>query len=208
MRILVACEFSGIVREAFNSLSGVYAMSCDLLPAEDGRSDYHYQGDVRDVLGDGWDMMIAFPDCTFLCGSGLHLNNHGRGWEETEKALEFVRCLMSAPIKRKAIENPVGIISTRIKPASQYVQPNWFGEDASKKTGLWLENLPPLTPTEQVAGRFVEWPKGSGKLKERWANQTDSGQNRLGPSADRWKDRARTYPGFAMAMAEQWGQLR
>lgn len=204
MRVLVACEFSGIVREAFNSIAGVYAMSCDLLPAEDGRSDFHYQGDVREILSDGWDMMIAFPDCTYLCGSGLHWNNRGRGWEETEKALQFVRELMAAPIKRIAIENPVGLISTRIKPASQYIQPNWFGEDASKKTGLWLKNLPPLMPTKQIEGRLVEWPKGSGKFNRRWANQTDSGQNRLAPSENRWKDRARTFAGIARAMAEQW----
>lgn len=204
MRVLVACEFSGTVREAFNSIAGVYAMSCDLLPAEDGRLDFHHQGDVREILSDGWDMMIAFPDCTYLCGSGLHWNNRGRGWEETEKALQFVRELMAAPIKRIAIENPVGLISTRIKPASQYIQPNWFGEDASKKTGLWLKNLPPLMPTKQIEGRLVEWPKGSGKFKRRWANQTDSGQNKLAPSENRWKDRARTYAGIARAMAEQW----
>ena len=207
MRVLVACEFSGIVREAFNSLAGVHAVSCDLLPAEDGRSDYHHQGDVREILGDGWDMLIAFPDCTYLCSSGLHWNNRGRGWEETEKALDFVHCLMAAPIKRKAIENPVGLISTRIKPASQYIQPNWFGHDASKKTGLWLDRLPLLVPTQKIPGRIVEWPKGSGRFRERWANQTDSGQNKLAPSDDRWKDRARTYPGIAMAMAEQWGRL-
>lgn len=207
MRVLVACEFSGVVREAFNAISGIYAISCDLLPAEDGRSDYHYQGDVREILNDRWDMMIGFPDCTYLCNSGLHWNDRGRGWEETEKALDFVRCLMNAPIKRKAIENPVGIISTRIKPASQYIQPYWFGHDASKKTGLWLDHLPPLLPTNKIAGRIVEWPKGSGKLRERWANQTDSGQNKLPPSDDRWKDRARTYPGIAEAMANQWGKL-
>lgn len=109
---------------------------------------------------------------------------------------------------RKAIENPRGVIGSRIRPADQYIQPHEFGHDASKITGLWLENLPPLVPTCHVPGRRVEWPRRSGKIVERWANQTDSGQNNLTPSADRWKDRARTYQGWADAMAEQWGCLK
>ena len=206
MRVLIACEFSGIVREAFNSIAGVYAISCDLLPAEDGRVDFHYQGDVRDILCDAWDMMIAFPDCTYLCGSGIHWNNRGRGWEKTEKALQFVQFLLEAPIERIAIENPVGIISTRIRRPDQYIQPYDFGHNASKKTGLWLKGLPRLVATDHVPGRLVEWPTGSGKIVERWGNQTDSGQNKLAPSESRWKDRARTYTGIAQAMADQWGR--
>ncbi|MFZ2540166.1 MAG: hypothetical protein WAW75_00165 [Gallionella sp.] len=203
MRVLVACEFSGVVREAFNARAGVYAMSCDLLPPEDGRVDYHHQGDVLDILGDGWDLMIAHPDCTYLCSSGLHWNGRVPGRAaQTLEALEFVRMLMSAPIPRIAIENPIGRINTAIRAPDQYIQPYEYGHDASKRTGLWLKNLQPLKPTKRIAGRIV---MHNGKQVERWANQTDSGQNRLGPSPDRWKERARTYPGWADAMAAQWG---
>lgn len=195
-RLLVACEFSGVVREAFRA-RGWEAWSCDLLPAEDG-SPFHFQGDVLARLGDGWDLMIAHPPCTFICSSGLHWNGRGRGHERTEQALEFVRALMAAPIPRICVENPTGAIGSRIRPASQYVHPYEFGHDASKRTGLWLQNLPPLVPTEYVSPRIVNG-------KPRWANQTDSGQNRLGPSADRWALRSLTYPGIAAAMAEQWG---
>lgn len=162
----------------------------------------HYQGDMRDVICAYWDMAIFHPSCQFLCGSGIHWNNRGRGWAETEKALDFVRYLMACPIRRKVIENPVGLISSRIRPPSQYIQPYDFGEDASKKTGLWLEGLPLLTPTNRVRGRLVAC---KGKLVERWANQTDSGQNKLAPSIDRWELRSETYQGIADAMAQQWG---
>ena len=205
MKVLVACENSGVVREAFNAFSGVHAISCDILPCTDGRPDHHFQGDVCEILDEGWDLMIAHPSCQYLSVSGMHWTKRGlRDPKLTEDALDFVRLLMAAPIPRIAIENPVGVISTRIKPASQYIQPFDFGDDASKKTGLWLKGLPNLTPTRRVAGRIVEWPKGSGKMVERWANQTDSGQNRLGPSEGRWAARARTYPGIASAMAKQW----
>lgn len=198
MKVLVACEFSGIVREAFNARAGVYAISCDLLPAEDGRDDYHHQGDVREILADGWDLMIAHPPCTYLCSSGLHWNKRipGRS-EETEKALEFVRALMNAPIARIAIENPIGCISTRIRKADQIIQPYNFGEDASKATCLWLKGLPALYPTQYIQPRMVNG-------KKRWSNQTDSGQNRLTPSDDRWAERSKTYHGIAQAMANQW----
>lgn len=152
--------------------------------------------------------MIAHPPCTFLTVSGLHWNGRidGRA-EETEQALEFVRRLLGAPIKRIALENPVGCISTRIRKPVQTIQPYEFGADASKKTCLWLNGLMPLVkdPAQRVAGRMVEWPRGSGKMVERWGNQTDSGQNNLTPSADRWALRSITYPGIATAMAEQWG---
>jgi hypothetical protein len=207
VRVLVACEFSGIVREAFNAYHGVSAISCDLLPAEDRRVDYHYQGDVKDIINDGWDMMIAFPPCTFLYSSGMHWTTRGlRDPQLTEDALEFVRFLMAAPIERIVIENPVGAISTKIKAFDQIVQPYEFGEDASKQTCLWLKNLPLLKkdPSKRFPGRWVEHPKGSGKMVERWSNQTDGGYNRLGPSDDRWAERSRTYSGIAQAMAAQW----
>ena len=197
MRVLVACEYSGRVREAFRS-RGHDAWSCDLLPAEDG-SPHHIQGDVRGLLWDDWDLMIAHPDCTYLCGSGMHWTIRGlRDPQLTEEALTFVRLLLGAPIPKICIENPVGVISSRIRPPNQYIQPYEYGEDASKKTGLWLKGLPRLVATKMVAPRIVNG-------KKRWANQTDSGQNKLGPSDDRWKERARTYHGWAQAMADQRG---
>lgn len=197
-RLLVACEFSGVVREAFRA-RGWDAWSCDLLPAADG-SAHHLQCDVLKALGRGWDMMIAHPPCTYLCSSGLHWNKRGRGNALTEEALTFVQDLIWAPIPRICIENPVGAIGSRIRPADQYIQPYQFGEDASKRTGLWLTNLPLLVPTHNIPGRLVDG-------KRRWANQTDTGQNRLGPSPDRWAERSVTYAGIAKAMAEQWGDL-
>ena len=199
MSVLIACEYSGRVREAFRAL-GHDAWSCDLLPADDD-SPHHIQGDVKDVLRHvgNWDLMVAFPPCTFICSSGLHWNKRRpERAAQTEDALDFVRYLMSSGVPRIAIENPVGCISTRIRKPDQYVQPHQFGDDASKKTGLWLQGLPLLTPTGNVAPRMVNG-------RPRWANQTDSGQNRLAPSADRWKKRSETYQGIANAMAQQWG---
>lgn len=181
MRVLVACEYSGAVRDAFTR-KGHEAMSCDLLPSDStGR---HYQGDVRDLLGDEWDLMIAFPPCTHLCVSGAR-------WfkdkvEEQREALDFVRFLMAAPIARIAIENPVGVISTKIRKPTQYIQPWQFGHGETKKTGLWLKGLEPLTPTNIVEGR-------------------EARIHNLPPSPDRWKIRSTTYPGIANAMADQWG---
>ena len=201
MKVLIACEHSGIVRDAFRSL-GYDAISCDLLPSE--KEGPHYQGNVKDILYDGWDLMIAHPPCTYLASSGLHWNRKIPGRErETEKALEFVRLLLNAPIPYIAIENPVGKIGTAIRKADQYIQPYEFGEDASKKTGLWLKNLPKLKSTKRVHGRMVEY---NGKMVERWSNQCDSGQNRLGPSEDRGQKRSYTYQGVADAMASQWGK--
>jgi hypothetical protein len=196
MRVLVACESSGTVRDAFKAL-GYHAMSCDLLPTEiEGN---HYQGDIFDILGDGWDLLIAHPPCTYLCSSGIHWTTRGlRDPQLTEDALLFVQRLMDAPIQRIAIENPVGAISTRIRKPEQIIQPYQFGDDASKKTCLWLKGLPVLTYTKFIEPRIVNG-------KPRWANQTDLGQNKLAPSVDRWKERSKTYQGIARAMAEQWG---
>jgi site-specific DNA-cytosine methylase len=197
MKILVACEYSGVVRDAFLR-AGHYALSCDLLPCESTASGDHYQGDVRDVLDHGWDLMIAHPPCTHLSVSGMHWTKRGlRDPKLTEDALAFVRALMDAPIESIAIENPVSVISSRIRKPDQIVQPWQFGHDASKKTCLWLKNLPLLHATKIVEPRIINGRK-------RWGNQTDSGQNRLPPSADRWKIRSATYQGIADAMAAQW----
>lgn len=199
MRVLIACEYSGRVRDAFIA-AGHDAMSCDLMPTD--VPGPHYQGDVLDVLDDGWDLMIAHPPCTYLCGSGLHWNTRRpERAQMTEDALAFVRLLLDAPVPRIALENTVGIISTRIRKPDQIIQPYQFGDDASKKTCLWLKGLAPLKPTRHVEPRIT----AAGKC--RWGNQTDSGQNRLPPTADRWKLRSETYPGIARAMAHQWGRL-
>lgn len=203
MKVLIACEYSGRVRDAF-IVKGHDAISCDLLPTD--VPGPHYQGDVRDLLGDGWDLMIAHPPCTYLCSSGLHWNHRGvlvdgvPRARHTEDALDFVRLLLGAPIPRIALENPIGCISTRIRKPSQTIQPWQFGHDASKATCLWLKNLPPLRQTQIIQPRIVGG-------KRRWGNQTDSGQNQLPPSADRWKIRSETYEGIALAMAEQWGAV-
>jgi len=196
MRVLIACEYSGTVRDAFLA-AGHDAMSCDLLPTD--KPGPHYQGDVFDILGDGWDMLIAHPPCTYLCSSGLHWNKRRpERAEQTEAALAFVQTLLDAPIERIALENPIGCISTRIRKPDQTIQPWQFGHDASKATCLWLKNLGPLTPTQTVPPRLIDGRK-------RWGNQTDSGQNKLPPFADRWKIRSATYQGIADAMAAQWG---
>lgn len=215
MRVLVACERSGVVRRAF-AARGHEVWSCDLEPADDG-SPMHLQGDVIALLYDPeevrydwrtgrrdrapWDLLIAHPPCTYLCASGLHWNTRRPGREaHTATALQFVRDLLDAPVARVCVENPVGRIGTAIRPADQYVQPYQFGDDASKRTGLWLRGLPRLRPTAYVEPRMVNG-------RARWANQTDSGQNRLGPSPERARVRAETYPGIARAMADQWGAL-
>jgi len=197
MRILIACEYSGRVRNAFLNL-GHYAMSCDLLPTDS--PGLHYQGDVTDVINDGWDLMIAHPPCTYLSVSGMHWTTRGlRDPKLTEDALDFVRLLLAAPIERIALENPISVISSRIRKPDQIITPYQFGHDASKKTCLWLKNLPMLAPTDMIAPRIIDG-------KRRWGNQTDSGQNKLPPSADRWKIRSATYEGIAQAMANQWGR--
>lgn len=158
MRILIGCEFSGIVRDAFAAL-GHDAWSCDLLPSD--RPGNHFQCDIREVISMGWDMAAFFPPCTFVCGSGIHWNNRGRGWDETYKALDFVRILLDCSIGKIVLENPVGLISSRIRKPTQIIQPYEFGDDASKKTCLWLKNLPKLvstgggaSPDRGMAARF------------------------------------------------------
>lgn len=194
MRVLIACEFSATVRDAFRRL-GHDAYSCDLLPTT-GKPAYHITGDVLGALRDGWDLMIAHPPCTYLAASGLHWNKRIEGRQaKTEAALQFVQKLMDAPIKKIAIENPVGCISSRIRKPDQIVQPWQFGHPESKATCLWLKGLDLLNST-----KVVPLP-ASGH----WENQTPSGQNKLGPSKDRWKKRSVTYAGIAEAMAWQWG---
>ncbi len=220
MRVLVACEYSGRVRDAFIR-AGHEAMSCDLLETE--VPGPHYKGDVREVIGRGWDLMISHPPCTYLASSGLHWNKRVPGRALlTEQALEFVRLLLDAPIPKIALENPIGCISTAIRKPDQTIQPWMFGEDASKATCLWLKGLPTLCPTTQHPGMYGcqcghRFPTqlgkygcpncagDSGPAKLVYANQTNSGQNKLAPSVDRWKERSRTYQGVADAMATQWG---
>jgi hypothetical protein len=181
MRVLVACEYSGTVRDAFIA-RGHDAMSCDLLPTE--RPGPHYQGRVQDVINIGWDLMIAHPPCTHLAVSGARWWKDKQG--EQAEALDFVRDLMDAPIPRIAIENPVSKISTAIRKPDQIVQPWQFGHGETKATCLWLKGLPLLVPTQVVDGREARIHK-------------------MSPSPDRWKERSRTYQGIADAMAAQWG---
>lgn len=193
-RVLVACEYSGAVRDAFAKL-GWYALSCDLLPTDSPGN--HHQGDVREVLNQEWDLIIAFPPCTYLCSSGMHWTGRGlRDPKLTEAALDFVRRLLGADCKHIALENPVGAISTRIRKPDCIIHPWQFGHPESKTTCLWLKNLPALVPTN-----LLQKPANG-----RWQNQCANGsQNKLPPSPDRWKLRSKTYQGVADAMASQWG---
>lgn len=195
MRVLVACEFSGRVREAFRA-RGHEAWSCDLLPADDG-SRYHFKQDVQEIINCGykWDMMIAHPPCTRLANSGVCWLHKRSLWHELDLAAGFFNTLLNAPIERICVENPIMHKYARDRIAqsySQIIQPWMFGEDASKATCLWLKGLPPLKPTQIIK-------------KHRYANQTPGGQNKLGPSPDRTKLRSITYQGIANAMAKQWG---
>lgn len=180
MRVLVACEFSGTVRDAFIR-RGHDAMSCDLLDSE--VPGPHYKGNVLDILDNGWDLMIAHPPCTHLAVSGARWFKDKKA--EQEKALDFVSQLMSALIPSIAVENPISIISSRIRKPDQIIHPWQFGHGETKATCLWLKGLPKLTPTKVVDGR-------EGRV---W---------KMPPSKDRWKLRSKTYTGIAAAMAEQW----
>jgi hypothetical protein len=181
MRVLVACEFSGIVRDAF-AARGHDSWSCDLLPSE--RHGNHIKGDVLGVLDQHWDLMIAHPPCTHLAVSGARW--FAKKQLEQDEALAFVRILLDAPIERIALENPVSVISSRVRKPDQIIQPWMFGHGETKATCLWLKGLPQLTPTNVVSGR---------EPRVHFAS----------PSPDRWKERSRTLPGIAEAMAEQWG---
>lgn len=192
MRVLVACEFSGVVRDAFARL-GHDAWSCDLLPSDS--LGQHIRGDVLLHLNNGWDLMIAHPPCTHLSSSGARWFAQKRADGRQKQAIDFFMALVNAPIPRIVVENPIGIMSTVYRKPDQIVQPWQFGHPESKATCLWLKGLPKLIPTNVLK------KPASG----RWSNQTQSGQNRLGPSQNRWKLRSITYAGVAAAMAEQWG---
>uniref|UniRef100_A0A6M3JBJ9 Putative methyltransferase n=1 Tax=viral metagenome TaxID=1070528 RepID=A0A6M3JBJ9_9ZZZZ len=183
MRILVACEFSGIVREAFRK-RGHDAWSCDILPTEIPGN--HIQGDVLEIINDDWDLMIAFPPCTHLAASGARWFREKRKDGRQQKGIDFFMELVSAPMGKIAVENPVGIMSTIYRKPDQIIQPWMFGHGESKATCLWLKNLPILKPTNIVDGR-------EGRV---W---------KLPPSPDRGKLRSRTYQGIANGMSNQWG---
>lgn len=204
MRVLIACEYSGVVRDAFIA-RGHDAVSCDLLPTD--APGPHREGDVMDIIGDGWDLMVAHPPCTFLCSAGAKhlymLDERGVSTLRDENgeripnpariadrdaSVEFVRALMEAPIPRVAVENPQGMLSSLYRKPDQYIQPWEFGHGETKKTGLWLKGLPLLMPTDIVTGRADRIHK-------------------MPPSAERWKLRSITYAGIAEAMADQWGSL-
>ena len=193
MRVLIACEYSGAVRDAFIR-AGHYAASCDLLPSDSPLGD-HYQCDVTAILDHDWDLMIAHPPCT-------HLSVSGARWFKGKQAkqaaaLDFVRQLLDAPIPRIALENPVSIISSHIRKPDQIIQPWMFGHEATKTTCLWLKGLPHLTPTN-IVGKGARHITKSGKSLPKWYN--------LPPSADRWKIRSATFQGIADAMAAQWDE--
>ena len=186
MRVLIACEYSGAVRDAFTAL-GHDAMNCDLLPSD--KPGKHYQGDVFDVIYDGWDLMCAHPPCTHLSVSGARYFAAKQASGVQQEALDFVRRLLAAPIPKIALENPISIISSQIRKPDQIIQPWQFGHGETKATCLWLKGLPKLTQTNIVEGR-------------------EARVHRMPPSPDRWKLRSTTYAGIAAAMADQWGDDR
>tara|TARA_B100000700_G_C14725823_1_gene705968 strand:+ start:205 stop:750 length:546 start_codon:yes stop_codon:yes gene_type:complete len=181
MKVLVACEFSGIVRDAFRN-KGHDATSCDILPTD--KPGLHHQGDVRDILNNGWDLMIAHPPCTHLAVSGARWFKDKQ--KEQKEALDFVRLLLDAPIDKIALENPISVISTKIRKPDQIIQPWMFGHGETKATCFWLKNLSKLQPTKIVEGR-------------------ENRIHKMPPSKNRGKLRSITYQGIANAMASQWG---
>jgi hypothetical protein len=193
MNILVACEYSGRVRDAF-AAKGHFAMSCDLLSSD--APGNHYQGDVFDIIGQGWDLMVAHPPCTDIAVSGAVWFKEKIADGRQQRALDFVQMLMDAPIPRIAIENPISVISSKIRKPDQIIQPWMFGHMEQKTTCLWLKGLPKLIPTNNVKDEMMLLPKNQ---RERL--------HYLPPSPDRWKERSRTYQGIADAMAHQWGSL-
>ena len=182
MKVLIACEFSGTVRNAFSNM-GHDATSCDLLPTE--TPGKHYQGDVKDIINDDWDLMIAHPPCTHLAVSGARW--FSKKQTEQAEALEFVSFLMTANIPKIAIENPISVISSKIRKPDQIIQPWQFGHGETKATCLWLKNLPHLKPTNIVPGR-------------------EARIHHMPPSPERWRERSRTFQGIAIAMAKQWSE--
>lgn len=232
MRAFVGMETSGVVRRAFLA-RGHDVISCDLLPADDDAGGRHILGDVFEALDmlrrRGWwpDLAIFHPTCTYLtCSAEWSYKDPdydrypGVGYHQKlkpgtlfgaerraarDEAVEQFKRIMGLPIDRIAAENPIGALSSRYRQPDQVIQPNWFGDDASKATGLHLKRLPKLVPTNRIEGKLVEWPRGSGKMVRRWGNQTEGGQNRLTPSDNRWKERSKTYDGIGAAFADQWG---
>ncbi len=221
IKVLIACEFSGIVRDAFIE-RGFDAMSCDLLPTE--RAGPHYQGDVRDVLYDGWDLVVAHPPCQHLAVSGARWFPEKRADGRQQKAIKFFMLFADCDAPHVAIENPVSIMSSVWRKPDQYVQPWQFGHPETKKTCLWLKGLPPLQPTEIVTPEWAITADGkehrSAKGKRDNPTHFLTGRNRklsgeqrrqwerihrMPPGPDSWKNRSRTYPGLAAAMAKQWG---
>lgn len=190
MKVLIACEYSGVVRDAFIA-KGHDAWSCDLLPT--ASPGPHIQGDVLNILNDGWDLMIAHPPCTHLAISGARWFKNKE--KEQKEALEFVKILLEAPISKIALENPISIISSKIRQPDQIVHPWMFGHEISKSTCLWLKNLPLLVPTN-IVGKGKKHITKSGKSIPEWYN--------LPETKDRWKKRSKTFEGFAKAMADQW----
>ena len=193
MKILIACEYSGVTRRAF-AARGHDVMSCDLLESEDD-SPYHYTGDIRDMLAQPWDLMIAHPPCTDIAVSGAAWFKEKIADGRQERALDFVRFLMTQDIPRIAIENPVSVISSKIRKPDQIVQPWMFGHKEQKATCLWLKGLPKLKETNNVKAEMMLLPK---RERERL--------HYLPPSPTRWKERSRTFSGIADAFAEQWGK--
>lgn len=199
MRVLIACEFSGVVRDAF-AAKGHDAWSCDVVPARRHAQVQHIMADVLTVLNDGWDLMVAFPPCTHLANAGCAWFAKKRANGQQQDAIDFFLSIANAPIERIAIENPVGIMSSEWRKPDQIIQPWQFGHEANKPTCLWLKNLERLIPTK-VVGRGQFYRRKSGKRDSRWLNDTGSSVDQ----AIRARRKSITFPGIAQAMAEQWG---